>query len=281
MNINDDVMGLPGAVRSNIFDIREEQRMARPGRGGAGEGAAAAPGQLSPEQIHVLQHLSRMAKMRPKTLTTELWGRRCPIWDSKNDKDDKLRKEYEDELAAKRAFLGNRFTQVKRDVRRIERQNRHKVPQGEDGAARLAQEAAGHAGPQAGQRRLPVSLCIEDVFHDDIPISQFLRLFSHTYDYMTTLDQYLGQFQEIGRISRQIRNVCRSTHRERLVYRELTAEGRLRARQLGQADKFNAVLSQSFDQFTRLCCGSFYCPDKYFKMAYQDLPERIQKLLTV
>ena len=30
-----------------------------------------------------------------------------------------------------------------------------------------------------------------------------------------------------------------------------------------------------------MCCGGFYCPDKYFNMPYEELPKEIVDLLSV
>ena len=128
---------------------------------------------------------------------------------------------------------------------------------------------------------IPLNVDPDDVYMHTIPITKFLVLFKKTFDYKTTIAEYLKQFGEISQITQKIIKISKVTHQKKLVFNTMTVEGQLRSRQLQKADMYNKQVYKALTQLMEICCGSFYLPDMYFTRPYENLPQEIKDILTI
>lgn len=72
---------------------------------------------------------------------------------------------------------------------------------------------------------IPLNVDPDDVYMHTIPIAKFLVLFKTTFDYKTTITEYLKQFGEISQITQKIIRISKVTHQKKLVFNTMTVEG--------------------------------------------------------
>ncbi|CAL6010026.1 Conserved_hypothetical protein [Hexamita inflata] len=299
MDISQDVYDLPGNIRQYVYKLQPQQDL---------EFQKQDHLDLSPPKIieNEMMLLDKMATIKTTKMKPQTWAREIPQWNHKDDKDTLKRERFDKSIVEIKKRLGNVFTVRKQEIKELEetvqnikqqqvlasspQPNKVQSPQCQQNQlkspAQQMREQKYNLMKQIeltekSQPAVQLNINPSDVYTLPIPVSNLLALFKNTFDYKTSVVDYVCKFQQLSTIQSSISKVLKTTAKNKIVFRSQTVEGLIRTKELNRADMFNRQLSTAFEQMISMCCGAFYLPDKYFMVAYEDLPEHIKKLLTI